>query len=46
MKKTLTLLAICALVLVPAASAHVTVNPNEVPADSFSRHLLVGAPKT
>ena len=37
MKKTLTLLALGALVLVPAASAHVTVNPNEVPADSFSR---------
>ena len=26
--------------LVPAASAHVTVNPNEVPADSFSRFAI------
>jgi periplasmic copper chaperone A len=40
MKKTLTLLALGALVLVPAASAHVTVNPNEVPADSFSRFAI------
>ena len=40
MKKTLTLLALGALVLVPSASAHVTVNPNEVPADSFSRFAI------
>ena len=41
MKKTLTLLAVCgALVGVPAASAHVTVNPNEVAADSFSRFAV------
>ena len=41
MKRTLTLLAIAgALVGVPAASAHVTINPNEVPPDSFSRFAL------
>ncbi len=40
MKKTLTLLTVAALVGVPAASAHVTVNPNEVPADSFSRFAI------
>ena len=41
MKKTLTLLAVGgALVGVPAASAHVTVNPNEVAADSFSRFAV------
>ena len=41
MKKTLTLLAIAgSLVGVPAASAHVTVNPNEVAADSFSRFAI------
>ena len=40
MKKILILLAACALVGVPAASAHVTVNPNEVPADSFSRFAV------
>ena len=41
MKRTLTLLAIAgALVGVPAARAHVTVNPNEVPADSFSRFAI------
>ena len=28
------------LLLIPAASAHVTVNPNEVPADSFSRFAI------
>ena len=40
MRKTLILLALAALVLVPAAGAHVTVNPNEVPADSFSRFAV------
>ncbi|MDX6437847.1 MAG: hypothetical protein QOF45_430 [Gaiellaceae bacterium] len=41
MKKTLTLLTLAgALLLVPAASAHITVNPNEVPADSFSRFAI------
>ena len=41
MKKILTLLAIAgALVGVPAASAHVTVNPDEVAADSFSRFAV------
>ena len=41
MRKTLTLLAIAgALVGVPAASAHVTVNPNEAAADSFSRFAI------
>jgi len=41
MKKAMTLLAIAgALVGVPAASAHVTVNPNEVAADSFSRFAI------
>jgi len=41
MKKTLTLLALAgALLAVPAASAHVTLNPNEVPADSFSRFAV------
>ena len=29
-----------ALLLAPAASAHVTVNPNSVPADSFSRFAI------
>lgn len=33
-------LAAGALVLAPAAAAHVTVNPNEVPADSFSRFAV------
>jgi uncharacterized protein len=41
MKKTLTLLAVCAgLVAVPAASAHVTVNPDEAAADSFARFAV------
>ena len=41
MKKTLTLLTVAsALVLVPAASAHVTVNPDTAPADSFSRFSI------
>jgi uncharacterized protein YcnI len=41
MKKTLTLLTVAgALLLVPAASAHITVNPNDVPADSFSRFAV------
>jgi uncharacterized protein len=41
MKKTLMVLAICAgLVGVPAASAHVTVNPDEVAADSFARFAV------
>lgn len=33
-------LAAAAIVFVPAAAAHVTVNPNEVPADSFSRFAI------
>ena len=37
MKRTTILLALAALLAAPAASAHVTVNPNEVPADSFAR---------
>lgn len=40
MRKKLLLAALGALVLVPAASAHVTVNPNEVPAGSFSRFAV------
>ena len=41
MKKTPLLLVLAgALLAVPAASAHVTVNPNEVPADSFSRFAI------
>jgi uncharacterized protein YcnI len=41
MKKTLILLAVAgALIGVPAAGAHVTVNPNGVPADSFSRFAI------
>ena len=40
MKKTLTLLVLGTLVLVPVASAHVTVNPSKVPADSFSRFAI------
>ncbi len=41
MKKTLIVLVLAgALLAVPAASAHVTVNPNEVPADSFSRFAI------
>jgi len=41
MKKTLIPLALAgALLAVPAASAHITVNPNEVPADSFSRFAI------
>ena len=41
MKKTPILLVLAgALLAVPAASAHVTVNPNEVPADSFSRFAI------
>jgi uncharacterized protein YcnI len=41
MKKPLILLVLAgALLVVPAASAHVTVNPNEVPADSFSRFAI------
>jgi uncharacterized protein len=41
MKKTLTLLLLAgALLAVPAASAHVTLNPSEVPADSFSRFAI------
>ena len=40
-KATLTLLVIGgALLLAPAASAHVTVNPNSVAADSFSRFAI------
>ncbi len=33
-------LAAAALMLAPAAGAHVTVNPNEVPADSFARFAI------
>jgi uncharacterized protein YcnI len=41
MRKTiLAAVAIGALALVPAAAAHVTVNPDEVPADSFSRFAI------
>jgi uncharacterized protein YcnI len=41
MRKSLTLLALgTALVAVPAASAHVTLNPNEVAAGSFSRFAV------
>ena len=41
MKKTLTMLVLTgALLAVPAATAHVTVNPNEVPVDSFSRFAI------
>lgn len=40
MRKTLIVAALAALVLVPAASAHVTVNPNEVSAGSFSRFAV------
>jgi periplasmic copper chaperone A len=41
MKKTLTVLAVVGgLVAVPAAAAHVTLNPNTVPADSFSRFAV------
>ena len=40
MRKTLILAALGALVLVPAATAHVTLNPNEVPAGSFSRFAV------
>jgi uncharacterized protein YcnI len=40
MRKTLILLAGTALVLAPAASAHITVNPDGVPADSFSRFAV------
>ena len=41
MKKTPILLVLAgALLAVPAASAHVTVNPNELPADSFSRFAV------
>ena len=39
MQKILLVLA-GALFVVPAASAHVTVNPNTVPADSFSRFAI------
>jgi periplasmic copper chaperone A len=40
-KKTLILLVLGgALLAVPVASAHITVNPNEVPADSFSRFAI------
>jgi uncharacterized protein YcnI len=41
MKNILTLLVLAgALLAVPAASAHVTLNPSEVPADSFSRFAV------
>ena len=40
MRMTLPVSALAALVLVPAASAHITLNPSEVPADSFSRFAV------
>ena len=40
MRKTVTLLALTALAVAPSAAAHVTLNPNEVPADSFSRFAI------
>jgi uncharacterized protein YcnI len=41
MKKRLLLLVLVgALLAVPAASAHITVNPNTVPVDSFSRFAV------
>jgi uncharacterized protein YcnI len=40
MRRTLILATLAVLVVVPAASAHVTVNPNEVPAGSFSRFAV------
>ncbi len=40
MRRTLILLTLGSLLLVPAASAHVTVNPGEVPSDSFSRFAI------
>jgi uncharacterized protein YcnI len=40
MRKTVTLLALGALVLVPVASGHITVNPDGVPAGSFSRFAV------
>lgn len=40
MRRTTIVASLAALVLVPAASAHVTVNPSEVPADSFSRFAV------
>ena len=41
MRKPLILLTLAgALIAVPAASAHVTVNPNEVPVGSFSRFAV------
>lgn len=42
MARVITLLSVsaAALVLVPAAAAHVTLNPNTVPTDSFSRFAV------
>jgi periplasmic copper chaperone A len=40
MRKTLIAPALAALALAPAAGAHITLNPNEVPADSFSRFAV------
>jgi uncharacterized protein YcnI len=40
MRKTVISLALAALVTAPAAGAHITLNPNEVPADSFSRFAV------
>lgn len=40
LRRLLIPLAAAAIVFVPAAAAHVTVNPNEVPADSFSRFAI------
>ena len=40
MRRSLILLTLGTLLLAPLASAHVTLNPNEVPADSFSRFAV------
>ena len=40
LSKLLLALVGATLVLAPAAAAHVTVNPNEVPADSFARFAI------
>jgi uncharacterized protein YcnI len=41
MKKSLSLFVlVLGLALVPAADAHVTLNPNTVPADSFARFAV------
>ena len=40
MHRSLILLVLGSLLLAPLAGAHVTLNPNEVPADSFSRFAV------